>query len=172
MSPITKIIHAWSSTTAALSLLTVCPLHRSCSHFPKRPKNTISWAYINPNLTLIISPHSHKNSTSIITHPLNCTCQSKRFDSCCSWMSIFLTFLYVNMHILNDLTSGAVHIHPWCHTGGLSMWRNSDTSVRVQSYFLWADSHRLSDQLITHEGWIPGKCFTDHSLAWRTDWIG
>lgn len=76
MSPIRKIIHAWSSTRAALSSLTVCPLNRSCSHFTKRPKNTVSWVYRNPNLTA-----SHlipiKTPSPIITHPLNCTCQSK-----------------------------------------------------------------------------------------------
>lgn len=65
--------------------------------------------------------------------------------------------VYDNMHVLNYMSSGAVHIHPWCHTRGLSMWRNSHTSLRVQSCFLWADPHRLADQLVTSEGWVPGK---------------
>lgn len=82
---------------------------------------------------------------------------------------ILQIFLYVNMPVLNGSTSGAVHIHPRCHTRGLSVWRNSHTDLWVQSCFLWADSHRLSDQLITPEGWIPGNSFTDLSLCWRTD---
>lgn len=62
--PIRKIIHSQSSTRAAFSSFSACPLNRSCSHPTNRPKNTISWAAITPYLKLIISPHSHKNSIS------------------------------------------------------------------------------------------------------------
>lgn len=60
--PVRKIIHSQSSTRAAFSSFSACPLNRSCSHPTNRPKNTISWAAITPYLKLIISPHSHKNS--------------------------------------------------------------------------------------------------------------
>lgn len=62
--PVRKIIHSHSSTRAAFSSFSACPLNRSCSHPTNRPKNTISWAAITPYLKLIISPHSHKNSIS------------------------------------------------------------------------------------------------------------
>lgn len=52
----------------------------------------------------------------------------------------------------NDVTSGAVHIHPRCHPRGLSLRRDGHTGVRVQSRLLRADPHRLADQHVTSEG--------------------
>lgn len=56
-----------------------------------------------------------------------------------------------------ELCTGAVYLHPRRHPGGLSVRRNSHTRVRVQSSLLRADSHRLPDQLVSPEGWVPGK---------------
>lgn len=120
--------------------------------------------------TAIISSHSISHQPSL-THSL---CQHAPLVSLLSLLSIQqVSFVcstclilsrskkdlyeYDNMHVLHSLTLGAVHIHPWCHTRGLSVWRNSHTSVWVQSCFLWADPHRLADQLVTSEGWVPGK---------------
>lgn len=52
----------------------------------------------------------------------------------------------------NDVTSGAVHIHPRCHPRGLSLRRDGHTGVRVQGRLLRADPHRLADQHVTPEG--------------------
>lgn len=169
-----KIIHSWSHARAAFSSFSVCPLNQSCSHFTNRPKNTISWAHTNPQ-TLLISPHSHKSS---ISHhhspsrqhalPLSVSIKEVRLP-CFLVARIFIfpvVFVYVfdNMRTLNGLTPGAVHIYPWRHTGGLSVWRNSHTSLRVQSRFLRADPHRLADQLVPPEGWIPGNWLAERIL--------
>ncbi len=78
-------------------------------------------------------------------------------------------YVHHNMHVLNYLSSGTVHIHPRCHTGGLSVWRNSYSSLRVQSCFLWADPHRLADQLVTSEGRVPGK--PDCDQCFQSLWV-
>lgn len=57
----------------------------------------------------------------------------------------------------NDVTSGAVHIHPRCHPRGLSLRRDGHSGVRVQSRLLRADPHRLADQHVAPEGRVPGR---------------
>lgn len=75
----------------------------------------------------------------------------------------------------NDVTSGAVHIHPRCHTRGLSLRRDGHTGVWVQSRLLRADPHRLADQHVTSEGWVPGRpplmccCDLRERTLWRVE---
>lgn len=150
-------------------------LNWSCTHLLERKKILLPRGEVNQKLDNHHLTHSWLHLPSAIAHS---HCLHAHFHSLSRlfvssmrqvarvlyrllmfflYPGVQAVYVYDNMHVLNCLSSGAVHIHPRRHTRGLSMWRNSHTGVRVQSCFLWADPHRLADQLVTSEGRVPGK---------------
>lgn len=138
----------------------------SCRHLIQRSKNTISCNDVNSHHLISLhlpSAIAHSLTLSACSSGVTAVSVTRSTSFFCFSTCLILSrsekelHEYDNMHVLHSLTLGAVHIHPWCHTRGLSVWRNSHTRVWVQSCFLWADPHRLADQLVTSEGWVPGK---------------
>lgn len=170
---ITKYIHIYSPKQPSIHSVSVHWIEAAVICL-KDQKNTISWSQVNQNLTVMIfSSYSSRHLPSVIPHSQS---QHARFQFVsqlcvlsvsqvvvsfivcqCFYLVLKDVYVYGDVHVLNYMSSGAVYIHSWCHTRGLSMWRNSHTSLRVQSCVLWADPYRLADQLVTSEGRVPGK---------------
>lgn len=117
------------------------------------------------HLTSVIAPCPISRQCLMLTDIWHHSCCCSPSDTLCVRVIVFQCFdrgvkgvlVHINIHVLNYTSPGAVYLHPRCHSRGVSVWRNSHPSLRVQSCFLWADPHRLADQLVTSERWVPGK---------------
>lgn len=59
-----------------------------------------------------------------------------------------------------SLSTGAVHIHSWCHPGGVLVWGDGHPCERVRPGLQRDAAGGFSEQLFTASRGVPGLCFS------------